>query len=67
MEITETKSEFTSIEYDDGVKLVIKEVSSSLSGKYTCKLSNECGEAETSAKLTVNCKFDLNFSIEIDY
>ncbi|XP_044758879.1 obscurin isoform X8 [Coccinella septempunctata] len=55
MEITETKSEFTSIEYDDGVKLVIKEVSSSLSGKYTCKLSNECGEAETSAKLTVNC------------
>ncbi|XP_045464007.1 obscurin isoform X4 [Harmonia axyridis] len=55
MELTETKSEFTSIEYDDGVKLVIKEVSSSLTGKYTCKLSNECGEAETSAKLTVNC------------
>ncbi|KAL3285163.1 hypothetical protein HHI36_019282 [Cryptolaemus montrouzieri] len=55
MEITETKSEFSSIEYDDGVKLVIKEVTSSLTGKYTCKLSNECGEVETSARLTVNC------------
>jgi hypothetical protein len=56
MEITETKTEFTRIESDDGAKLVIKEVTSELSGKYTCKLSNECGNAETSAKLTVNCK-----------
>ncbi|XP_068917949.1 obscurin isoform X4 [Tenebrio molitor] len=55
MEITETKTEFTRIESDDGAKLVIKEVTSELSGKYTCKLSNECGNAETSAKLTVNC------------
>ncbi|XP_063930937.1 obscurin isoform X4 [Zophobas morio] len=55
MEITETKTEFTRTESDDGVKLVIKEVNSKLSGKYTCKLSNECGNAETSAKLTVNC------------
>lgn len=56
MEITETKTEFTRIESDDGVQLIIKEVNSELSGKYTCKLSNECGNAETSAKLTVNCK-----------
>ncbi|XP_044269472.1 obscurin isoform X2 [Tribolium madens] len=55
MEITETKTEFTRVESDDGVKLVIKEVTSELSGKYTCKLSNECGSTETSAKLTVNC------------
>ncbi|KAK9877930.1 hypothetical protein WA026_020153 [Henosepilachna vigintioctopunctata] len=55
MEITETKSEFSSVEYDDGVKLVIKEVTSSLTGRYSCKLSNETGEAETNAKLTVNC------------
>ncbi|XP_050295068.1 obscurin-like isoform X13 [Anthonomus grandis grandis] len=55
MEIQETRAEFTRIESDDGVKLVIKEVSSELSGQYTCKLSNECGNAETSAKLTVNC------------
>ncbi|KYB28579.1 Muscle M-line assembly protein unc-89-like Protein [Tribolium castaneum] len=55
MEITETKTEFTRVDSDDGVKLVIKEVNSELSGKYTCKLSNECGSTETSAKLTVNC------------
>ncbi|RZB39359.1 muscle M-line assembly protein unc-89-like [Asbolus verrucosus] len=55
MEITQTKTEFTRLESDDGVQLIIKEVSSQLSGKYTCKLSNECGDAETSAKLTVNC------------
>ncbi|XP_076264326.1 obscurin isoform X27 [Rhynchophorus ferrugineus] len=55
VEIQETRSEFTRIESDDGVKLVIKEVSSELSGQYTCKLSNELGNAETSAKLTVNC------------
>ncbi|CAG9815908.1 unnamed protein product, partial [Phaedon cochleariae] len=55
MEVQETRTEFTRIEYDDGVKLVIKEVSSELSGQYTCKLSNECGGAETSARLTVNC------------
>ncbi|VEN40592.1 unnamed protein product [Callosobruchus maculatus] len=55
VEVTETRSEFTRIESDDGVKLIIKEVTSELSGQYTCKLSNECGNAETSAKLTVNC------------
>ncbi|CAH1967601.1 unnamed protein product [Acanthoscelides obtectus] len=55
VEITETRSEFTRLESDDGVKLIIKEVSSELSGQYTCRLSNECGNAETSAKLTVNC------------
>nr|CAH7742459.1 unnamed protein product [Callosobruchus chinensis] len=55
VEITETRSEFTRLESDDGVQLIIKEVSSELSGQYTCKLSNECGNAETSAKLTVNC------------
>ncbi|CAH1180870.1 unnamed protein product [Phyllotreta striolata] len=55
VEIKETRTEFTRLEMDDGVKLVIKEVTSELSGQYTCKLSNECGGAETSAKLTVNC------------
>ncbi|KAG5881050.1 hypothetical protein JTB14_033964 [Gonioctena quinquepunctata] len=55
MEIQETRTEFTRIESDNGVSLIIKEVASELSGQYTCKLSNECGTAETSAKLTVNC------------
>lgn len=56
MEISETRTEFTRVESDNGVKLVIKEVTSELSGKYSCKLSNELGGTETSAKLTVNCK-----------
>ncbi|CAH0545686.1 unnamed protein product [Brassicogethes aeneus] len=55
VEIKETRSEFTRMESDDGVKLIIKEVTSELSGQYTCKLTNECGGCETSAKLTVNC------------
>lgn len=55
MEISETRSEFTRLESDDGFKLVIKEVTSELSGQYTCKVVNELGATETSAKLTVNC------------
>lgn len=55
MEISETRSEFTRIESDDGAKLVIKEVTSELSGQYSCKLSNDHGFTESSAKLTVNC------------
>ncbi|KAJ8950645.1 hypothetical protein NQ318_010845 [Aromia moschata] len=55
VEIQETRTEFTRTESDDGVRLIIKEVTSELSGQYCCKLSNECGTAETSAKLTVNC------------
>lgn len=56
MEISETRSEFTRIESDDGIKLLIKEVTSELSGQYSCKLSNDHGFTESSAKLTVNCK-----------
>ncbi|XP_031356598.1 obscurin isoform X3 [Photinus pyralis] len=56
VEIMESRKEFTRIESDDGCKLVIKEVTSSLSGQYKCKVINELGETETSAKLVVNCK-----------
>lgn len=59
MEISETRSEFTRLESDDGFQLVIKEVSSELSGQYTCKVVNELGATETSAKLTVNCRYLL--------
>lgn len=62
MEINETRTEFTRMESDDGVKLIIKEVTSELSGQYSCKLSNDLGATQTSAKLTVNCKqFCFNF------
>lgn len=56
MEITETRNEFTRIETDNGAKLVIKEVSSQLSGQYSVKVANDLGFTESSAKLTVNCK-----------
>lgn len=57
MEISETRSEFTRIESDDGMKLVIKELTSELSGQYSVKLSNDLGFTQSSAKLTVNCKY----------
>ncbi|KAK5640122.1 hypothetical protein RI129_010933 [Pyrocoelia pectoralis] len=56
VEILESRKEFTRIESNDGCKLVIKEVTSNLSGQYKCKVINELGETETSAKLVVNCK-----------
>lgn len=55
VEISETRKEFTRIEADDGLKLIIKEVSSELSGQYSCKITNELGSTESSAKLTVKC------------
>ncbi|XP_046661147.1 obscurin-like isoform X1 [Homalodisca vitripennis] len=57
VEITEKKTEFTRIEEGDNYKLIIKEVTTELSGKYTCKVSNELGKEETSSKFTVYCKF----------
>lgn len=59
MEISETRSEFTRIESDNGSKLVIKEVTSELSGQYSCKVINDLGSTESSAKLTVNCMLIL--------
>ena len=43
MEISESRCEFTRIESDNGSKLVIKEVTSELSGQYCCKVINELG------------------------
>ncbi|KAF5286087.1 hypothetical protein FQA39_LY16433 [Lamprigera yunnana] len=56
VEIMESRTEFTRIESDNGSKLVMKEVTSNLSGQYKCKVINELGETESSAKLVVNCK-----------
>lgn len=56
-EITEKRTEYTKIEEGDNYKLIIKEVTTELKGKYTCKVTNDLGSTETSAKLTVNCKF----------
>lgn len=56
MEISESRKEFTRVESDNGAKLVIKKVTSELTGQYSCKVVNELGFTESSAKLTVNCK-----------
>lgn len=63
MEILESRTEFTRVESDNGAKLVIKEVTSDLSGSYKCRVTNELGETETSAKLTVNCRL-LSYTID---
>lgn len=56
VEITETKKEFTRVEEGDNYKLIIKEVKTELSGKYTCKLKNEYGANSSSSNLTVNSR-----------
>ncbi|XP_024939523.1 obscurin isoform X4 [Cephus cinctus] len=56
VEITETRKEYTRIEEGDNYKLIIKEVKTELSGKYTCKVKNEFGESESSSSFTVNSK-----------
>ncbi|KAK7869432.1 hypothetical protein R5R35_008161 [Gryllus longicercus] len=56
VEITEKKTEYTRIEEGDNYKLIIKEVTTETSGKYTCKLVNDMGSNESSSQFTVNCK-----------
>lgn len=58
IEITETKYRFVE-EGDENTtifKCFIKEATTELRGKYTCKVSNEFGSEETSSNVTVNCK-----------
>ncbi|XP_075215546.1 obscurin isoform X5 [Lycorma delicatula] len=56
VEITEKVTEFTRVEEGDNYKLVIKEVTKELSGKYTCKVVNELGENTSSSTFTVYSK-----------
>ncbi|XP_030755389.1 obscurin-like [Sitophilus oryzae] len=55
IELLYDRQEFTRIETLDTVKLIVNEPTTHLSGEYRCIISNECGEAEAKAKLTVNC------------
>ncbi|XP_049774558.1 obscurin [Schistocerca cancellata] len=56
IDITEKKNEFTCTEEEGTYKLVIKEVTTELCGKYTCKVVNDLGTSESSSNLTVNFK-----------
>ncbi|XP_046962552.1 obscurin isoform X6 [Vanessa cardui] len=56
VEITEKKSVYTRLDNGSTHKLILKEVTSELSGQYTCKVSNELGEDSCQATFTVNRK-----------
>ncbi|XP_054277501.1 obscurin-like isoform X3 [Macrosteles quadrilineatus] len=56
VEITEKKTEFTRIEEGDNYKLIIKEVTTELSGKYSVKVVNDLGKEESTSKFTVYSK-----------
>ena len=57
MAITEERKEFSRTEEKGTYSLIIKEVSSELSGKYTVKIANDLGTVQSSAILSVMCKF----------
>jgi len=61
MEITEKKNEFTKIEEGSDYKLIIKEATLAVEGKYSVTVSNEHGTTEDSCRLTVNCKIIFQF------
>lgn len=56
MEITEKKNEFIKTEEGSEYKLIIKEATLGVEGKYNVKVTNEHGTTEDTCKLTVNCK-----------
>ncbi len=60
MAITEERKEFSRTEEKGTYSLIIKEVSSELSGKYTVKIANDLGTVQSSAILSVMCKFQVN-------
>lgn len=53
VEITEKTTEFTRIEEGDNYKLIIKEVTRELRGKYSCKVVNDLGQDECNSTFTV--------------
>lgn len=56
VEITESRNEFEQKQEGEDFKLIIKNVSTDLQGKYSCKLKNSYGEDGCECNLTVNCK-----------
>lgn len=61
MEITEKRNEYTKLEEENQYKLIVKKVTAELKGNYKCRVENECGSAETTAHLTVQCKCSSSF------
>lgn len=55
-EITESRTEYLRVEEEYSVRLVLKEVVSTMKGVYRCELSNEHGETSVQGRLTVQCE-----------
>ncbi|CAG9761838.1 unnamed protein product [Ceutorhynchus assimilis] len=62
-ELLDDIPEFTRVETSDSIKLIINEPTTDLSGEYRCRLTNECGQDETSGKVTVNCSPRINVQL----
>lgn len=56
VEITESRNEFIQKQDGEDYKLIIKNVTTDLQGKYSCKLKNSYGEDSSECDITVNCK-----------
>ena len=56
IEITEKKTEFSHEDDENDYKLIIKNVTPELAGKYTCKVINDLGTSDTTSNFTVQCK-----------
>ncbi|XP_063549021.1 obscurin isoform X4 [Cydia strobilella] len=56
VEISEKKSVYTRVDNGSTHKLILKEVTSELSGQYSCKVSNDLGEDSCQATFTVKRK-----------
>lgn len=56
IEITETRKEFDKKSDDNNFTLVIKEATTELQGKYSCKIENSYGSETCESFVTVNCK-----------
>ncbi|XP_046395296.1 obscurin isoform X2 [Ischnura elegans] len=56
VEITEKKTEYTRVEEGDNFKLIIREVTTEMSGKYSCKVFNDFGSSDSSCSFSVMCK-----------
>lgn len=53
-EITESRTAFVQSSSYGVYNLTLKDVSSDMTGKYTCKIANELGTTETSASYSVH-------------